>query len=226
MTDPVNPGTEPEKIDNQGGGAGTDPKQNEKPSAPDVQDTKSGEKAFDESVFDDPRLWTHPRFKSLNERAKKAEILEKAQAEAEEKRLADAKKFEELATKRAQERDEIQSKYTSQLQNNRIITEASKIGVVDIDTVLQLVDRTAITINDDGSVSGVEQALQALLTAKPFLKGKGSQAPIGSPSSPGDDANTDIKTFKLSQLNDPAFFREHEKEIEAAYKAGKIENDL
>jgi hypothetical protein len=152
--------------------------------------------------------------------------LEKERAEAEEKRLADAKKFEELATKRAQERDEIKSKYTSQLQNNRIITEATKIGVVDIDIVLQLVDRSAITINDDGSVSGVEQAIQTLLSAKPFLKGKGSQAPIGSPSSPGDDANSDVKTFKLSQLRDPAFYREHEKEIEAAYKAGKIEDDL
>ena len=223
MTEPVTPVT---PADNQGGGAGADPKQNEKSGAPDVQDTKSGEKAFDESVFDDPRLWTHPRFKSLNERAKKAEMLEKAQAEAEEKRLADAKKFEELATKRAQERDEIQSKYTSQLQNNRIITEASKIGVVDIDTVLQLVDRAAITVNDDGSVSGVEQALQALLAAKPFLKGKSNQAPIGSPSSPSDDANSDVKTFKLSQLQNPTFYREHEKEIEKAMLAGKIEDDL
>lgn len=222
MTEPVAPVT---PADDKGNGEGTDPK-NVNPSVPDVKDAKGGENAFDEKVFDDPRLWQHPRFKSLNERAKKADALEKAQAEAEEKRLADNKKYEELADKRAKERDEIRSKYTSQLQNNRIITEASKIGVVDIDTVLQLVDRSAITISDDGTVSGVEQAIQNLLAAKPFLKGKTSQAPIGSPSSPSDDANSDVKTFKLSQLQNPTFYREHEKEIEKAMLAGKIEDDL
>lgn len=222
MTEPVTPVVEP---DNKGDGTGTDPKTTSTPATPNAEAPKGGEKAFDETVFDDPRLWTHPRFKTLNERAKKADALEKANAEAEEKRLQEAKKFEELATKRAQERDEIKSKYTSQLQDNRIITEANKIGVVDIDTVLRLVDRNSIVIGEDGTISGVEQAIQALITAKPFLKGTGKPAPIGSPSTPGADANADVKTFKLSQLKDPVFYREHEKDIEAAYKAGKIEDD-
>lgn len=223
MPEPVVPVTP--AADEKGGGEGTDPKQNATPVTPDGKDAKGGENTFDERVFEDPRLWTHPRFKALNERAKKADALEKAQAEAEEKRLEDAKKYEELATKRAQERDEIKSKYTSQLQDNRIITEANKIGVVDIDTVLRLVDRNSITINDDGSVSGVEQAIQSLLTDKPFLKGTGKAAPIGSPSTPGADANSEIKTFKLSQLT-PEFYRAHEKEIDAAQLAGKIEDDV
>jgi len=197
----------------------------EKPVVPDVKDTKGGESAFDEKVFDDPRLWTHPRFKSLNERAKMADKLEKEQSAAEEKRLAEAKKFEELATKRAEERDAITSKYTSQLQDNRIITEASKVGVADMDAVLKLVDRSGITIDANGNVTGATEAVQALLASKPFLKGKAGTT-IGSATSPGADADTGVKKFKLSQLQDPAFYREHEKDILAAYKAHLIEDDM
>jgi small-conductance mechanosensitive channel len=54
------------------------------------------------------------RFDEVNDRMKKAEAeaerLRKAQAEADEKRLEDEKKFEDLATKRASERDEWKGK--------------------------------------------------------------------------------------------------------------------
>lgn len=220
MTEPVT------TVENQDGGKGTDPKQNANPTQPNAEAPKGGENTFDEKVFDDPRLWTHPRFKSLNERAKKADALEKAQAEAEEKRLQDAKKFEELATKRAQERDAISSKYTLAVQDNRIITEATKVGVVDIETVLKLVDRANIVIDENGNVSGVSEAVQSLLTAKPFLKGKAGATTIGSPTNPGADANADLKKFKLSQLQNPEFYRANEKDITAAFKAGLIEDDV
>lgn len=187
--------------------------------------TNNGEKAFDESVFEDPRLWTHPRFKSLNDRAKQAEVLEKQQAEAEENRLKEAKKFEELATKREAERNAIASKYTASQQDNRIISEASKIGVVDIDTVLKLVDRSAIHVDDNGVVTGAVEAVQALLATKPFLKGKGP-IKIGGDTNPGDGGDVGTKKFKLSQIQNPTFYRKHEKEIMEAYRAGQIEDDV
>ncbi|MBN2262638.1 MAG: hypothetical protein JW735_06990 [Prolixibacteraceae bacterium] len=213
------------KIDNKESGAGTDPTKTSSPASTDKGKTKDGENAFDEKVFDDPRLWTHPRFKSLNERAKKADELEKAQSEAEEKRLQEAKKFEELANKRAQERDEVKSKYTQSLQDNRIITEATKIGVVDIEAVLKLVDRSNIRIDDNGIATGVVEAVQALVTDKPYLKGK-ANVTIGSPTNPGADADNQPKKFKLSQLQDATFYRDNEKDIAEAYKAGLIEDDM
>jgi hypothetical protein len=198
---------------------------NETPEIQDARKPKEGEKTFDESVFDNPKLWEHPRFKSLNERAKRATELEKSIADADEKRLADQKKFEELASKRAQERDEIANKYTSSLQDNRIITEASKVGVVDIDTILKLVDRSKITVDQNGNVSGVIEAVNDLVTAKPFLKGS-SNVTIGSPTNPGAETNSGTMKFKLSQLSNPDFYREHEKDILNAYKAGQIEDDI
>ena len=168
MTD--NPGESPIKKEDPG--IGTDPTKTSNPANPNAEKPKDGESTFDEKVFDDPRLWTHPRFKSLNERAKMADKLEQERSAAEEARLVETKKFEELATKRAQERDEIKSRYTLSLQDNRIITEATKVGVVDIEAVLKLVDRSNIHIDDNGVTTGVIEAVQGLVTAKPYLKGK------------------------------------------------------
>ena len=212
-------------INNQGkDGESNSKKTNTSPT--DGGKDKNGEKPFDESVFDDPRLWQHPRFKSLNERAKKADELEKANTEAEEKRLADQKKFEELADKRAKERDDATTKLQKSIQDNRITIEASKIGVVDLEAVLQLVDRSNIRIDDNGIATGVTEAIQALITAKPYLKGKPGVTNIGSGTAPGADNNNQQMTFKLSQLQDPVFYREHAKEIAQAYKDGKIEDDM
>jgi len=222
MTD--EPGATP-NLNNQENGKGTDPtKKPNTPASTTVTEPKPGEKAFDESVFDNPELWKHPRFKSLNERAKLADKLEKEQSEAEEKRLLEGKKFEELATKASKERDDIKSKYTLSLQDNRIITEATKIGVVDIEAVLKLVDRSNIHIDDNGGITGAIEAVQSLVTAKPYLKGK-TNVTIGSPTNPGADGANEPKKFKLSQLQDTVFYKEHEKEIDAAYKAGLIEDD-
>lgn len=223
MTEPVNGGN-PANVNNQDNGGGADPKNNPSNAAnPSAPTNKPGENAFDEKVFDDPRLWTHPRFKSLNERAKKADELEQRAKAAEEKRLADNKKFEELAALREKERDEVKDRYTQSVQDNRIITEASKIGVVDIEAVLKLVDRSNIRVDDQGNVSGVTEAVAALFASKPYLKGKAGVT-IGSPSNPSADAN-EPKKFKLSQLSDHKFYAEHEKEILEAYAKGLIEDD-
>ena len=223
MTEPVIPGGDP-KIDNQEPNKGTDPNKTSIVTDPNADKTKDGEKTFDEKVFDDPRLWQHPRFKSLNDRAKQADKLEREQAQAEEKRLSESKKFEELATKVSQERDAIKSKFTQSIQDNRIITEASKAGVVDIEAVLKLVDRSGISVDDNGNITGAIEAVQALLTAKPFLKGKASVT-IGSPTSPGADVENGPKKFKLSQLSNAEFYKANEKDILAAYAKGLIEDD-
>jgi hypothetical protein len=215
----------PDKIDNQDPGNGTDPTKTSNPAKPNVTEPTPAKKPFDETVFDDPELWKHPRFKSLNERAKRADELEKAQSEADEKRLAEAKKFEELATKVAQERDTIKSKLTSSIQDNRIITEATKIGVVDVEAVLKLVDRSNVRIDDNGNVTGALEAVTALVSSKPYLKVGQGNRPIGSATNPGADDQAGLKRFKLSQIQNPVFYKENEADILKAYAAGLIEND-
>lgn len=212
-----NPGTQP------GNGEGTDPTKTVTQSQP-LDLSKLGDEDFNK-VFDDPRLFKHPRFKELNDRAKRAGELEKAEQIKEEKRLVEQKKFEELATKKSQEATDWQNKYTQSVADNRILTAASKAGVVDTDAVLKLIDRSAINIAEDGSISGVDEAVSALLDSKPYLKGTASgSVTVGSPTNPGEQPGA--MKYKLSQLQDTAFFRANEKEIMEAQKAGLIEDDM
>jgi hypothetical protein len=189
-------------------------------------DTKTiGDENFNK-IFDDPRLWKHPRFKSLNERAKQAEKYEADLKIAEEKKLEEQKKFSELAELRAKERDEALAKYNNAMLETRILSEVNNRGVVDSEAVLKLLDRTNIKVGDDGNVSGVTEAVEALLESKPYLKGKNAEVRIGTGSAPATGATGNAPRFKLSQLQDAQFYRDNEKEINQAFKAGTIENDL
>jgi hypothetical protein len=93
MTEPTNgggqPGTpdpnNPNPTNQPGNGGGTDPNKTETQSQP-VDFSKLGDDDF-AKVFDDPRVFKHPRFKSLNDRAKVADQLEKEKAEAEKNNL-------------------------------------------------------------------------------------------------------------------------------------------
>lgn len=207
------------------GGSGTDPTKNVNTTGQTLDLTKVGDEDFNK-VFDDPRLFKHPRFKSLADRAKQADAMEKEKQAAEEKRLADAKKFEELAAKRAGERDTWKTKYTQSLQDNRIIAQAMKAGASDTEAVLKLIDRAKIKTDDNGEVSGVEEAVNALLTAKPYLKGKPGNVTIGAGTAPGQGGQDAPKRFKLSQIQDPAFYRKNEKDILQAAKLNLIEDDV
>lgn len=228
MTEPVNPnggeGAQPTPPTNQpGNGGGTDPKKTEPQSQP-VDFSKLGDEDF-AKVFEDPRVFKHPRFKSLNDRAKVADQLEKEKADNEKKVLVEQGKFKELAEKAQQEAAAATTKYQTAMVDNKIQAEAAKVGVVDLDAVLKLIDRSSVKVNDDGTISGVEEAVKSLLDSKPFLKGKSGSVTIGSPTNPSPDTSG-MKKFKLSQLRDPVFYRANEKDIDLAYKNNLIEDDI
>jgi len=192
-----------------------------------VFDTKNiGDDDFSK-VFDDPRVFLHPRFKSLNERAKKASEYEAKLNEAEETKLSENKKFEELAAKRAEELSGVKTKYTQTLQDMQIMNAAAKVGVIDLDAVLKLIDRSKISVSDsDNTVLGADEALTTLLDKSPYLKGKAANVTVGSATGPGEESTAGTKKFKLSQLQIPSFWRENEKEIQVALANNQVENDM
>lgn len=199
----------------------------QKPSVPDggqpsvFDPSKVGDEDFSK-VFEDPRIWNHPRFKELNEQAKEAKSLKEKQKVDEEKKLAENKKFEELAQRHAAERDEWKNKYTSSTVDAAIMAEAAKKGITDLDAAKKLIDRTKIVINDDGTVRGVSESVDGLIKDKPYLKGANNRS-VGTGSNPPDpDNNTE---FTMSQIADPAFYAAHRVEILKAQAQGRIKED-
>lgn len=180
-----------------------------------------------EKVFDDPRLFKHKRFKSLNERAKKADEFETKQKEETEKRLKEEGKLKELLELKEKELSEAVAKNEKVSLDSRIQAEAAKQGAVDLDAVTKLIDRSGIKTEEDGSVSGVEDAVKGLLESKPYLVGSGgTPANIGSGTNPPGTKATTVKKFKHSQILDTDFYAEHEDEIQEAIKHGQVEHDL
>lgn len=206
---------------------GTDPIKTGQGASGSGFDTKTIQDQDFEKVFDDPRLWNHPRFKGLNEQATKAKQLEAEKLEAEKTRLASEKKFQELAELNKQEADKWKSQAETASVNNTIQMEASKAGVVDVDAAIKLLDRSGIKLNEDGTVSGVAEAIKALVESKPYLVGKGAtkDLKIGAGSSPSGAGDASVPRFKLSQLRDHTFYIQHEKDILKAWQLGLIEND-
>ncbi len=47
----------------------------------------------------------------------------------------------------------------------------AQMGLVDADVALQLLDKSKVSVSEDGKVEGVKDAMEALKTAKPYLFG-------------------------------------------------------
>ncbi len=83
-----------------------------------------------------------------------------------------------------------------------VMLAAIKAGAADPDDVVKLLAKDAVTIGNDGQVTGVEDAVKALLEAKPHLVGKSSNTPTGDgdgggrgKSSPAQLSRDDLKTM-------------------------------
>lgn len=181
-------------------------------------------------VLENQELWKNPRLAGLLDSDKRLKQIEKDKETQTETQLTEQKKFEELAQKRADDlakaNDRIQTMTINQALTNQLI----KDNVVDLDGALKLIDRSKISVGDDGQVSGADDALSSLKTDKPYLfTASGSTPPaqpsVGTPSNPGvPPAGSGQFQFKESQLT-PEFYNANKAAIDQAGRLGLIEAD-
>lgn len=206
----------------------TPPANGATPPAPNSNDTNSTSTppapAETAPTLTDDQLkaaFDHPRFKELTEKANELKKLQDQKAADDAKALADQGKFQELAEKHETEATEWKSKYESSIKQNAVIVAANKLGAHDANTVAKLVDSNAITLNDDGTVSGVDEAVAALQTANAYLFKTGNQTKIG-----GGDTNPQAggnAEYTASQFKDAAFYAENQKAMDKALTEGRVD---
>jgi hypothetical protein len=149
-----------------------------------------------------------PDLAELRAKAKRLDDIEaasKSELEKAQERIAAAEATAKTATDRAQ----------AALRRAAVVAAAQRAGAVDPDAVLALIPQDAVTVSDDGSVTGVDEAVKALLDAKQYLVGK---PPTPSPGGadggprgpqPGTISRDDLKTMTPEQ-------------IDAAYRKGEL----
>ncbi len=203
------------------------------PAAPAAQPTAPAAPAAPATSFDPEKYLTAEqwqaiygsgRFKQLNDKAKTADALQKAADDAEKKRLEDEGKWQELANKNASTAEQ----YKTAALNSKVEAVAAKLGSVDPEAVAALIDKSNINIDDNLTVSGVDEAVNALKESKPYLfsnnNGNNSAPRVVSPTNPGTGNNTGYK-FTMSQIKDQKFYQEHRKEIGDALRSGQVDKD-
>ena len=71
--------------------------------------------------------------------------------------------------------------------DNRLISAevravGAELNIIDIDAAFALMDKSGVKVGDDGSVTGVKEALEALATARPWLVKQAAPSPSGTGS--------------------------------------------
>lgn len=201
-----------------------DPKQNQGGNGQDVDFSKLGDEQITK-VLEDPRLWKTPRLKELLEAQKALKTHQTEAEKAEQDRLKKQGEFEKLSEQHEQSAKTWQEKYSTAVTDNAIMVEAAKAGITDYDAAKKLINRADIKIGDDGSVSGVAEAIAALATDKPYLVGTKPQPNVGSGTNPTNVQPGQAGQFTLSQVSDPVFYKDHYKEIAQAMANGQIIDD-
>ena len=177
-----------------------------------------------------PHIWKTDRLSELRDKSKKFDEAQAKATEAETKALEEQGKFKELSEKQTATIAELQNQLKTSTVNQAVTNKLAPLGVVDLEAALALIDRSKIEVAEDGTISGVDEAIETLKTGKSYLfnAGGGTTNPtVGTPSNPGNGGGTSGPAkFKRSQLQDSKFYNENRDAILKAQAAGEIEDDV
>ncbi len=170
------------KGDGKGSDAGGDGKGNkdggdtgDKKDQKDQNDKDGGNAGGKDQDKDDDKLFTQEDLNSIVDR-RMARAKKKWQEELEvEKKKAAMTETEKLKA----EKEEADKKAATAMERanqrlikSEVIAAATKLNVVDPDAAYALMDKADVVVDDDGNVSGVKEALDALVKSKPYLIGE------------------------------------------------------
>lgn len=102
-------------------------------------------------------------------RRKRLEELEAAEQQRQEASKTAEQKLAEQLKKLEAERDAAEQRARQTLIRAEVTAAASRMQFRDPSDVLKMIDASALEIGDDGSIKGLDEQLQALAKAKPYL---------------------------------------------------------
>lgn len=139
--------------------------------------------------------------------------------ELESKNKTELEKAREAAQTAQTERDQALNHARDLMVRAALLHAATAAGAVDPEAVVQLADRSEVTIDDAGAVTGADTAVKALLDTKPYLV-KNTEGPSSgaAPNSGRNPAGGQITRDQLTQMSPD--------EIDTARREGKLDHLL
>lgn len=185
-------------------------------SKPDKNDAKSFTQADVDRIVQERLARAKPPadyddLKAAAQRLEEIEAANKSDLEKAQTRADEAEKRAEQAQNRANDA----------LRRAAVMSAATTAGAIDADAVIAMLDQDAVTIGDDGQVTGAEEAVKALLESKPYLVGTSNGEPVkksvadgGQRGAGGDGRPTQLTRDDISTMSSD--------EIEAARVGGQL----
>lgn len=136
-------------------------------------------------------------------------------AEIEAANQSELEKANARADAAEQKAAEASDRASKSARRSAIVSAATAAGAVDADAVFALLGNDAVTVGDDGQVTGAVEAVTALLESKPYLVGK---KPTG-----GVDGGPRGSGGGVQQLSRDDLAGMKPEQIEAARQAGQLD---
>lgn len=136
--------------------------------------------------------------------------VEQKLAEYEQAKLTDQEKLAKRAEEAEKRAAELEQRYRETVIENQIIAAAQRANVIDVEAVARLIDRSQLTVDENGRAVNVEEAVKALLKQKPYLlAASGGQASNPSRSDAVELENPILAHMQHGRFDpfDPAVFR-------------------
>lgn len=192
-----------------GEGGGDNPAQDEQSTA--GEPANNTEKTFTQADIDKiiaDRLEREKKKQAETvEKLKKLEEYEKAEEERKKAEMSEAERLKadkEEAAKKAEEAEEkaklAQEKANQRIVNTEIKSIARSLNANDLNDVLALLDKSTIEVDDEGNVKGVDEAVQALKEAKPWMFKQAIGADAAGGSNPAKNPSVNEITAKEKEL--------------------------
>jgi len=119
------------------------------------------------------------------------------------------------------ERDAALTRANQSIIRSAIIAAASRLGVVDPEAVAALLPQSEIVLEGD-EVIGVDEAVEALLAKKPYLRQRGAQRAGAELQGGGAELQTYTRSQIREWLRTGQMTPERQKAVDEAYKAGRV----
>lgn len=119
---------------------------------------------------------------------KRADDLEAKVRKDEEAKLSETERLKKAADDANKRADEALEKARQALVRSALMVELGKQGAKNPALAYRLIDQADVDLAEDGTtVTGAAEAVKALLTAEPYLKGTATTADGGPPTTPKSD---------------------------------------
>ncbi len=112
---------------------------------------------------------------------KKLRELEQVVKQHETEKLSETEKLQQRLAELEREQATYQTERQERTVRYEVLLAANKLGVIDPDAAYKLLDTAAIEFDEDGRPKNIEQALRALITARPYLAGQSNANPTNPP---------------------------------------------